>query len=168
MGTSSTERPTAAALAVFADIERAADELFVEYFGVLPWDEPEEAAVPHGMPERYFESVSAGAIVGFAKVIEAGEYLHLEQLSVHPKAARSGRGAALVARVLEDAQARGFRAVSLRTFAEVPWNAPFYQRRGFRVIESAPSDFHAQLERTEEQLGLLRHGARVHMLAELR
>jgi hypothetical protein len=31
----------------------------------------------------------------------------------------------------------GYPAVTLRTFRDVPWNGPFYLRRGFAVVDSA-------------------------------
>ena len=153
--------------AAHAEIERAADELFREYFGGLPWDEdaaPEP--VPAGHPERTLEAVADGTVVGFVRVIEAGEYLHLEQVSVDPAHARRGYGRALVDAVLRDAGERGFRAVTLRTFSDVPWNAPFYERCGFAVLAESPTAFHDHLVGVEERLGLMRAGARVLMVAE--
>src|SRR5262249_58850809 len=40
----------------------------------------------------------------------------------------------VVATVCDWAASRGFRALTLSTFRDVPWNAPFYERRGFRAI----------------------------------
>jgi len=37
----------------------------------------------------------------------------------------------------------------------VPWNGPFYQRRGFHVVDSSQlSEEHVELEVTERQRGL--------------
>ncbi len=148
-----------------AEIERAADELFRAHFGVLPWNEDAPEPAPHGHVERVFDAVDGATLVGFAKVIVAGEYLHLEQLSVSPDHARRGIGGRLVNTVLSAAWAEGFQAVTLRTFADVPWNAPFYERHGFRVVDAVDTEFHAGLVSTEASLGLMEHGARVHMLA---
>lgn len=156
--------------AVHGEIERAADELFRQYFGRLPWDEgaAEAAAVAeHGLRERLLEARAGSVVVGFARLLEAGDTLHLEQLSVLPSHARQGVGGALLSAVLTEASGSGFRAVTLRTFADVPWNAPFYAGRGFRVVREAPSAFHEGLVRTERALGLLQHGERVHMLAAI-
>ncbi len=49
--------------------------------------------------------------------------------------------------------------VTLRTFADIPWNAPFYRRHGYADAE-LPVAMTALLE-AEERLGLLRAGARV-------
>jgi hypothetical protein len=40
----------------------------------------------------------------------------------------------LLDRAAADAAAKGLRALTLTTFAEVPWNAPYYARCGFRVL----------------------------------
>jgi N-acetylglutamate synthase-like GNAT family acetyltransferase len=37
--------------------------------------------------------------------------------------------------VCDWARASGHRAVTLTTLRHIPWNAPWYQRRGFRVLE---------------------------------
>ncbi len=63
--------------------------------------------------------------------------LHVEQVSVHPAAARRGVGRALLARAADRARAEGLTALTLTTFAEVPWNAPYYARLGFRTLAGA-------------------------------
>jgi len=35
------------------------------------------------------------------------------------------------------AAARGIRALTPATFAEMPWNAPYYVRCGFRVLDDS-------------------------------
>ncbi|OON81912.1 GNAT family N-acetyltransferase [Streptomyces tsukubensis] len=62
---------------------------------------------------------------------------HIEQVSVHPKAARRGLGAHLIAHLADRARDAGLSALTLTTFAEVPWNAPYYARLGFRVLAEA-------------------------------
>jgi GNAT superfamily N-acetyltransferase len=63
---------------------------------------------------------------------------HVEQVSVAPAHARRRLGAALIDHLAAVAGAEGRRAVTLTTFRDVPWNAPYYERLGFRVI--APAD----------------------------
>jgi len=72
--------------------------------------------------------------VGFALVEELGGAAHLDELDVHPAHGRRGLGAALVAAVCDGARARGFPAVTLTTFRELAWNAPFYRGLGFRAL----------------------------------
>lgn len=57
--------------------------------------------------------------------------LHIEELSVDPDHQGEGIGTALLARVASDARGAGWASVTLRTFRDVAWNAPFYLRRGY-------------------------------------
>lgn len=59
---------------------------------------------------------------------------HLEQVSVHPSHARRGIGARLVEHLVERARAAGRSKVTLTTYVDVPWNAPYYARLGFRRL----------------------------------
>jgi GNAT superfamily N-acetyltransferase len=59
---------------------------------------------------------------------------HVEQVSVAPAHARRGLGAALVDYLAAVAAAEGRPAVTLTTFRDVPWNAPYYARLGFHVV----------------------------------
>jgi GNAT superfamily N-acetyltransferase len=61
--------------------------------------------------------------------------VHVEQVSVDPGSARRGLGRALLDHAAEQAAAAGVPALTLTTFADVPWNAPYYVRCGFRVLE---------------------------------
>jgi GNAT superfamily N-acetyltransferase len=63
--------------------------------------------------------------------------LHIEQISVHPDAARRGVGRTLLAYAADRAREEGLTGLTLTTFAQVPWNAPYYLRIGFRVLEEA-------------------------------
>lgn len=59
---------------------------------------------------------------------------HVEQVSVDPAYARRGLGRRLLDHVAEVARRQGLDAVTLTTFRDVPWNAPYYLRCGFRVL----------------------------------
>jgi GNAT superfamily N-acetyltransferase len=59
---------------------------------------------------------------------------HVEQVSVHADHAGHGVGRALVEHLAAWARARGLAALTLTTFAEVPWKAPLYARAGFVVV----------------------------------
>ncbi len=63
--------------------------------------------------------------------------LHVEQLSTAPAAARRGLGRALLEHAAGRARAGGRPALTLTTFADVPWNGPYYERCGFRVLADA-------------------------------
>ncbi|MFB6848563.1 GNAT family N-acetyltransferase [Streptomyces sp. NPDC056373] len=63
--------------------------------------------------------------------------LHIEQVSVHPRAARRGVGRALLAHAADRAREEGLTALTLTTFTDVPWNAPYYAHLGFRLLPEA-------------------------------
>jgi GNAT superfamily N-acetyltransferase len=79
----------------------------------------------------------AGRPVGFALLIEIDGFVHLDELDVLPDHGRKGLGSALLAAVCAWAEANDYPGVSLSTFGDVPWNAPFYARRGFRALPAA-------------------------------
>ncbi|MFT3861842.1 GNAT family N-acetyltransferase [Micropruina sp.] len=140
------------------EIETAADALF-DGVVALPSSPPERATA---LTARGFALVAVDAterILGFAHVLEFDARFHLEQLSVHPDAQRRGLGAALLAAAEDGVRARGASVVTLRTFADVPWNAPFYRRHGY-VDADLPVAMAGLLD-AEERLGLLRAGPRV-------
>lgn len=60
--------------------------------------------------------------------------LHVDQISVHPAAARRGVGRTLLAHAASRAREEGLTALTLTTFTDVPWNAPYYARLGFRTL----------------------------------
>jgi len=120
------------------DIERRACDLFLTI--------PATAGLPSCMtPLEKFEVAQrehllwvarlGGSPIGFALVERLGTGLHLEELDVLPEHGRRGVGRALVQEVCRYAQAHRV-VLSLCTFKDVPWNAPFYARAGFRVLRS--------------------------------
>lgn len=68
-------------------------------------------------------------------LIEAVEgNAHVEQVSVHPDHARRGLGRTLLDTAAAWAEQHGLAALTLSTYSEVPWNAPYYQRLGFEIV----------------------------------
>lgn len=63
--------------------------------------------------------------------------LHIEQLSVDPSSARRGVGCSLLDHAAGVAVDEGLPALTLTTFEQVPWNAPYYARLGFRRLVEA-------------------------------
>ena len=148
-------------------IENAAGSILVDLLSPEVWH-----AAPSGA-ERALASgftlmglVGSGEPVGFVQVLEIDDLAHLEQLSVLPEYARRGFGRQLVTAALAEARRRGHTELTLRTFADVPWNAPFYESCGF--VECEPStDFHRQLVSVERDLGLTGLGRRIQMRTRL-
>ncbi len=162
---------TRADLDHLAPIEAAADRQFVPLLGEPGWGAPSSGAERHGA--RGFLLVAGRPPVGFAHVLELeGEgpgpttLAHLEQLAVRPEAQRRGTGTALVRAAMTRAAGEGHERLSLCTFAKVPWNAPFYRRLGFAVVDR-PRGVLARLREHERDLGLDRLGERVLMSARL-
>lgn len=75
-----------------------------------------------------------GAVAGYVVVDLLDSHAHVEQVSVAPAFAGRRLGRAMLDHVAAWARARGDRAVTLTTFREVPWNAPYYARCGYRAL----------------------------------
>jgi GNAT superfamily N-acetyltransferase len=135
---------TRAHLPALPEIERIAAERFrglglpdSVLTDTTPLDEFEEAC-DEG---RLFVAIAPdGAIAGFALGEALTDRAHLEEVDVLPAHGRRGVGAALVARVERWARARGVAELTLTTFRDVPWNAPFYRGLGFEVLPAAAWD----------------------------
>jgi GNAT superfamily N-acetyltransferase len=87
-----------------------------------------------GDGDVFVAATADDAPVGYAIAQAVGRRLHLRELSVDPAHGRRGLGSALVRRVVERARAGGFTGVSLTTFRDVPFNAPFYAGLGFVLV----------------------------------
>lgn len=125
-------------LPVLRDIERAAG---LAFYGVgmpeIAADEPLPIDVLAGYRSAGRAWVAADRAdlpVGYLLAEQLAGNLHIEQVSVHPVAARRGVGRQLIEHLAEVAVRNGVPALTLTTFAEVPWNAPYYQRCGFRIL----------------------------------
>ena len=123
------------------DIERAAGEAFRGIgMAEIADDEPPAADVlaAYVRDGRAWVGTDAADVpVGYliADPVDGG--LHVEQVSVHPRAARRRVGRALIEHAAGVALGAGMVALTLTTFAEVPWNAPYYRRCGFVVLSAA-------------------------------
>ncbi|MDV6226116.1 GNAT family N-acetyltransferase [Nitratireductor aquimarinus] len=78
--------------------------------------------------------------VGFVITSPIDGFLHIEELSVAPEHGRRGLGGRLLRTVIGESRALGLEGVSLSTFRDVPFNAPFYERHGFAEwpLDAAP------------------------------
>lgn len=80
--------------------------------------------------------VDGAGVVGFASASRHGTCLHIDEMDVSPAYGRRGIGARLVKQVADAAKATGASHITLTTFAHLPWNAPFYGKQGFALLES--------------------------------
>jgi GNAT superfamily N-acetyltransferase len=160
---------TAHDLDALQGIEDRADRILVERLSPAAWwpapTGAERAAEP-GFLLVAEDAEADAALVGFAHVLEVDGLAHLEQVAVPPEHGRRGHGGALLEAAAGEARRRGHRRITLRTFADVPWNAPAYARAGF-VEEEPSTPFHLGLVATEARLGLDRLGRRIQMGREL-
>lgn len=128
-------------LPVMQEIERAAGAVFAEIgMQEIADDEPLSLAELAGYQRggrAWVAEDGAGRPVAYLIVDVVDGDVHIEQVSVHPVAARQGIGRRLIDHVAAYATARGASALTLTTFAEVPWNAPYYARCGFRVVSDS-------------------------------
>jgi len=132
-------RPAAAdELGVLPAIEREAGGRFAAIASLA--DVPEVLMPPGALADAlargqvWVAVAPNGTVVGFAYADLIDGAVHLEELDVLEAFGRRGLGRALVAAVIADARRRGLTAVTLTTFRDVPWNAPFYARLGFRIL----------------------------------
>lgn len=103
------------------------------------------AAAPPGAADHLYGHVSAGTAwvamddpsdlaVGYAMSSVVDGLGHLDQVSTMVSAGGRGIGSALVEAVCEWAVGLNLAAVTLTTFRDVPFNAGFYERRGFELM----------------------------------
>ncbi len=119
-------------LPLLLEIERASGEIFRDIG--LP-EIADDAPMPVDVLAHHHVWVAvADEPVAFAVATVIDGCAHIEQVSVHPTHARLGIGRQLLDHVDHWAAAQGLEALTLTTFREVPWNGPYYERLGFRVL----------------------------------
>lgn len=125
-------------IAQLSAIEREAASLFAGWQVPIEVLEEETSLPEFSAAQRagrlWVARSNGGSVVGFALVDLVGGRPHLEEIDVHPSHGRRGIGRALVEAVRAWARASGYTSLTLTTFREIPWNAPFYERIGFRVL----------------------------------
>lgn len=125
-----------------SDIEQSAGEA---YRGIeeLAWIADDD----NQTVERHRELIAKGTCwvaveledrpVAFLSAEIQNDTLHIWELAVRLDRQRLGIGRALLEKAIADARRRRLVALTLTTFRDVIWNAPFYQRLGFRVMDDA-------------------------------
>lgn len=136
------------------EIERQAACLF------RGWDVP-NSVLEETTPLEEFQAAQAAGLlwvalspqhqpVGFALVEVEGHMPHLEEIDVHPLHGRRGIGTTLVKAVCAWARDRGYAGITLTTYRDIPWNAPFYASLGFEVLGAAELTSYLR-ERVEDE-----------------
>ncbi|WP_233835862.1 GNAT family N-acetyltransferase [Paraburkholderia sp. ZP32-5] len=86
-------------------------------------------------------AIDARAIcVGFVMFEPQPARIYVQELDVLTSHAGRRIGAALIEQVAQIARERQLTQLVLSTYRDVPWNAPYYRRLGFRDIETADLD----------------------------
>ena len=119
------------------EIERAAGTIFAAVgMPEIAEDEPPEEGV-------YLEAIAQhrlwvgrhdNQIIGYGLMAIVDGHVHLEQASIHPRVAGHGFGKQLICHMAMVGRDQGLTPVTLTTFADVPWNAPYYQTFGFEPL----------------------------------
>ncbi len=155
----SLQLATARDLAVICRIEHAADAQFAD-IGLqcvrhAPQAQPEDHAEAQQDGRLIVAEFRSGELVGFARIDVVDGAAHLEQVSVAPSTAGQGVGAVLIRNAEYWARTHGYDRMTLRPYRDVPWNAPYYQRLGWRALDDAElgTGLHGLRER-EKELGL--------------
>jgi GNAT superfamily N-acetyltransferase len=158
-------------LAKLARVELAANALFAGrgVAGVVAGDATSHEELSHALAAGLLWVARAGdgEPIGFALVELVDGRAHLEEIDVDPAHGRRGVGRALLDAVVDWAARAGLSAVTLTTFRDIPWNAPFYARAGFRAL--APEELGPGLAAVvrEEAARGLDPGERVTMRLDL-
>lgn len=166
VGLNITVRPTRPGdVTALPAIERAAGERFRDY--------PELAWLAEGdviSAEQHLDYAERGLSwlalandqpVGFILAELHVSSLFIVELSVHLDWQGKGIGRRLIACVADQARKRGLASLTLTTFRDVPWNAPFYARLGFEMITTLTPELREKRE--EETAHGLAYGSRCAM-----
>ena len=121
-------------LPALQDVERAAGDLFRDLgMEVVADAEPlsvTDLAIFQEDGRAWVATALGDQPVAYllVEVVDGGA--HIEQVSVHPDHSRQGIGRVLVETAETWAAELGLSALTLTTYANVPRNAPYYQRLG--------------------------------------
>lgn len=99
--------------------------------------------------------------VGFILAEAHPSSLFIVELSVHLDRQGRGLGRQLIARAAAHARSLGLNSLTLTTFRDVPWNAPFYRRLGFEMLTTLTPEL--RQKREEETAHGLAYGSRCAM-----
>ncbi len=132
-------------LCALADIERSAAQAFLR-FPELAW--LADGDVLSMARHRQFMELGTTWVavdehdqpLGFISAEPIADMLHVWEASVRRGCQGQGLGKALMRRAIQEAEKRKLSGLTLTTFKDVPWNAPFYERCGFRCLGDAELD----------------------------
>jgi GNAT superfamily N-acetyltransferase len=125
-------------LALLRRIERDASQRFAEIgLRVIAAHEPPSIAELErsiGVGQAWVAVSDRGRPVGYLLAATVDDCAHVVQVSVARAHASRRLGAALIDHLATIAGQAGQPALTLTTFRDVAWNAPYYRRLGFEVV----------------------------------
>ena len=125
-------------LPALRELERAAGAPFRDLdMAVVADDEPptvDELAAFQRDGRAWVATAQDDAPVAYLLVDVVDGAAHVEQVSVHPQHARQRLGERLIDTAASWARDRSLGTLTLTTYADVPWNGPYYRRLGFEVV----------------------------------
>jgi GNAT superfamily N-acetyltransferase len=125
-------------LSTLQDIEVAAGAMFLNMgMDAVAEDPPPELSDLATWPRAGHILVATDTVdlpVAYLLLEELDGWAHIDQVTVHPDHARQGLGRSLILEAGRWAAKRGLQGLTLTTFLDVPWNAPYYRRLGFREV----------------------------------
>lgn len=142
-----------------ADVERSAAQIFKDNT-TLAWV-ADDAVQSTAIHQTYIQSKNSWVaihddqFIGFINGVEHNKTFHICELSVGQDWQNQGVGNALLSHVENAMRERGITALTLTTFRDIPWNAPFYERKGFvELNDNELSLFLADILEEEIESGL--------------
>lgn len=116
---------------------------------------------------RSLAALHGDDIIGFAAISAVGRELHLAELSVARAHQRCEVGSLLLRAMMIDARNSSYRAITLNTYRDIPWNAPFFARFGFVEVENLEGRPHLAQSREDAAAADLPIGRRCAMICFL-
>lgn len=146
-------------LAALQEIERRAGEAFrgIGMAAIADDDPPslDELSVYQRAGHGWVVTDDQDCPIGYLLVEVVDGAAHIEQVSIDPDYGRRRLGVLLVDAAEEWARRQGMKWMTLTTYAEVPWNAPYYERLGFQALQPDElTEGLATVRRREAQRGL--------------
>ena len=128
---------------------------------------PSEALARAVGRRQVIVAVEDDVILGWLLLTKSGDEICIGQISVRRSAGGKGIGTTLLRTIVESVRSAGHQSIVLNTQADVPWNQPWYERRGFVVVppDEWSADMHVIAE--EQSADGLDWNTRVHMRLRL-
>lgn len=144
------------------DIERSAAQIFKQDKD-LAWLADDDVQ-PTSLHQNYIQARNSWVAVhdeipiGFINGVEYNKTFHICEISVSEEWQSQGVGRALLSAVEQIMCDRGITMITLTTFKDIPWNAPFYERLGYEILsEDGLSIFLMDILDEEIEAGLEAH-----------